>query len=383
MNTKQALCGADIFDGEITHKQCALLLDGRVVNSICKTSDIPPDYSKLALDGGCLLPGYVDLQVNGGGGILFNDEPTVKGIETICAAHAAFGTTSALMTLITDTPEKTRLAIAAGIIAAAKQVPGFLGLHLEGPHLSVSKRGAHDPKLIREMEQEDLECLLDAKRRLKNLMVTLAVENVSIDQIKALSDAGVIVSIGHSDASYEQAQAAVTAGAECVTHLFNAMSGLSHREPGLVGATLLSGSLNAGLIADGLHVNAAAISIALAAKKGPGKIFLVSDSMPTVGTNSTSFELNGKIVSRKDGQLTYCDGTLAGADLTLDGATEFLANNTDVDCTEAHRMASLYPAQLLSKSNDIGRFCCHSAANIIHKSKTGNLVNVWMLGVKL
>ena len=380
MTRKTALVGADILDGETIHYGRALLLDDQLVAGVCSVDGISTDYQILELDGGCLAPGYIDLQVNGGGGVLFNGQPTLEGIETICAAHRAFGTTSVLVTLITDTPEVSRRALSAGIDAARRGVPGFLGLHLEGPHLSTLKKGAHDPALIRPMSQEDLEMLLDAKRQIPNVMVTVAVENVTMRQITTLSRAGIVVSLGHSAATFEEARAAANAGARCATHLFNAMSPLKHREPGIVGAVLQNGALFAGLIADGYHVDPAVMSIALAAKKGPGRLFLVSDAMSTVGIDATSFTLNDRTVRRKNGRLAFDDGTLAGADLTMHQAVRVIQESCGLNEIEASRMASLYPAQCLAISNHLGCLKAGRRADLIHQNTTGEIAGTWIAG---
>ncbi len=380
MSRQMAIAGADIFDGESVHHGSALLLDGELVAGICSAEDVPSDHPVQLLDGGLLAPGYIDLQVNGGGGTLFNEQPTLEGIETICAAHRTFGTTAVLVTLITDTPQVTQRAIEAGADATRRAVPGFLGLHLEGPHLSTAKNGAHDPALIRPMSQQDLEVILDAKRRVPNLMVTVAVESVTNSQISALASAGVIVSLGHTAATFEQAQAAINAGARCATHLYNAMSPLTHREPGLVGAALHNASLFAGLIADGIHVDPAAMSIALAAKNGPGKIFLVSDAMSTIGTDATQFTLNGRTVHRRGGRLEFDNGTLAGADLTLNQAVRFIQGAVDLDEYEAHRMASLYPAQCLGIADQVGCLKPGGKADLIHRISGFGIAGTWIAG---
>jgi len=317
MSALTAFTGARIFDGDLWHQDAALLVEGGKVAAIATDGDIPAGASRTPLDGARIVPGFVDLQVNGGGGVLLNEQPDVAGIRTICAAHARFGTTALLPTLITDTPEVTARTVAAGIAAKAENVPGFLGLHLEGPHLSIARKGAHDPKLIRRMEADDLERIVAARGRLDALLATVAPESVGNDQIAALAKAGVTVSLGHSDSGYATVSAAVAAGASMMTHLFNAMNPLGHREPGMVGAALELGHLNAGLIADGYHVDPVSIGVALRAKKGPGRIFLVTDAMSTIGTDMTGFTLNGREIFRKAGRLTLADGTLAGADIDM------------------------------------------------------------------
>lgn len=384
MSGIKALVGADIFDGRTRHKGAALIVAGRDIAGIMPQDAIGADMDRIELDGGLLAPGFVDLQVNGGGGVQFNSatsaQTSVQDIETICKAHAPFGTTSVLATLITDTPEVTAAAVGAGIAAAAKAVPGFLGLHLEGPHLSVAKKGAHDPDLIRPMTETDVARLLAARAALPHLMVTVAPETVLARQIAALAKGGVIVSLGHSAASYAVAQAAAEAGASAVTHLFNAMSPLGHREPGLVGAALASGSLYAGIIADGIHVDPAVIAIAHRAKAGPAKLFLVTDAMATLGTSAASLTLNGRTIERRGGRLTLPDGTLAGADLDMASAVRFMAETVGVGLEEALRMAALYPAHLIGAGHRLGHFSKGAAADMVHLDEAQEVRRVWIGG---
>ncbi|WP_430250697.1 N-acetylglucosamine-6-phosphate deacetylase [Neorhizobium sp. DAR64860/K0K1] len=344
MTDHKALTANRIFDGAEWHENAAVVFSNGRIDRIQPSASLAPEIERI--DGGEIIaPGFIDLQVNGGGGVLLNEEPTVEGIATICAAHAKFGTTALLPTLITDTPDISARTVAAGIDAKTRGIRGFLGLHLEGPHLSVARKGAHDPTLIRPMEDRDLDLMLSCARALDVLMVTVAPESVTQEQVATLADAGIIVSLGHTEASYDTATAYAEAGIRTVTHLFNAMSPLGHREPGLVGAALDTGSLYAGLIADGIHVHPAAMGAALRAKAGPGKIFLVTDAMSTIGTDMTSFTLNGREILRKDGRLTLADGTLAGADIDMISSVRYVHRNLGLSLEEALRMASAYPAQ--------------------------------------
>ncbi len=355
MSGLTAFSAARIFDGDLWHDDAALLVeDGKVV-AIVARHDIPGGVAQVSLGSARIVPGFVDLQVNGGGGVLLNEKPDVEGIRTICTAHARFGTTALLPTLITDTPEITAGAIAAGLAARAAKVPGFLGLHLEGPHLSIARKGAHDPKLIRRMEDEDLTRIVNARGGLDALLTTVAPESVTDEQIASLAKAGVTVSLGHSDSGYRTVRTAAAAGASMMTHLFNAMSPLGHREPGMVGAALDLGHLNAGLIADGFHVDPVSIGVALRAKKGPGRIFLVTDAMSPIGTDMTGFTLNGREIFRKDGRLTLADGTLAGADIDMASCVRFMHEAVGLDLKEALRMASLYPAEAIGMTGRKGR----------------------------
>jgi N-acetylglucosamine-6-phosphate deacetylase len=379
MTRRHAYTGADIFDGEIRHRGRALLVQDGQITAIVAADAVPEGAEVTRLDGGLIAPGFVDLQVNGGGGVMFNDDPSVDKLRVMARAHAGLGATSILPTLITDTPAHTSAAIDAVAQARAQGMAGIIGLHLEGPHLSVARKGAHDPGLIRAMEAEDLEPLCAAAARLPVLKVTLAPENVTPDQITTLAAAGVIVSLGHSDASFDACMAAAAAGATCVTHLFNAMSQLGNREPGLVGAALASGALSAGLIADGIHVHPASIRAALAAKMGPGRGFLVSDAMSVAGTTQTEFTLNGRVIRRAGGRLTLEDGTLAGADLDQLTAVRNLVAWGIADEDSALAMATSIPADLIGAAG-IGRLTPGAAADFLHLTGTDRIGAIWQAG---
>ncbi len=375
-----AFRAARIFDGEIWHDDSALLVgDGRL-KEIVPIGAIPAGTETLDIGDGIIAPGFVDLQVNGGGGIMLNDRQDVDAIRTICAAHARFGTTALLPTLITDTPAITEATVAAGEAAARAGVRGFVGLHLEGPHLSVARKGAHDPKLIRPMGDADLSFLIDARHRLPGLLTTVALESADPRKIAALAAAGIRVSLGHSDGGIVAARAAADAGASLVTHLFNAMSQLGNREPGMVGAALSIGHFHAGLIADGIHVDPATIGIALRSKAGPGRIFLVTDAMSPIGTDMTEFTLNGRTIHRRDGRLTLDDGTLAGADLDMISAVRFVHRAIGLELGEALRMASLYPAEAFGIAPAHGRLVPGSRADFVHLTAALEIGSVWIGG---
>ncbi len=361
MSQTTAYAGARIFDGEAWHDDAALVVADGVLHSI---GTVPDGARRIALDGGVLAPGLIDLQVNGGGGYLVGAGTTADDLAIVCGTHAAFGVTGLLPTLITDTAATTDAVLAAGAEAARRKVPGFLGLHLEGPHLSLARKGAHDPALIRPMDEADLVRLERARGALPHLLVTVAAETVTPEQIARLVRAGIVVSIGHSDASFDVASAAINAGASMATHLFNAMSQIGNRDPGVVAAALHHGRVWAGLIADGIHVNPATLGLALRAKTGPGRIFLVSDSMSQAGTDMASFELGGRTIYRKDGALRLGDGTLAGADLTLDAAVRYAHFELGLELGECLRMASLYPAQAIG-AGGLGRLAPGADADLV------------------
>ena len=352
---RQAFVGAQIHDGLALHVDHALVVGDDGYLSIQPLGSLPPDCPKQKLGGGLITPGFVDLQVNGGGGVMFNDEQSVAVLRKIAEAHATTGTQALLPTLITDTPERTRAAIDAVEQAIVENIPGIVGIHLEGPHLSVARKGAHDAKLIRAMTDEDLSLIRYAADRLPNVMITVAPESASTAQIRSMSEAGIVVSLGHTDADCQSCHAAFDAGARCVTHLFNAMSQLENREPGLVGATLERGDIYAGLIADGIHVHPAAIRIALAAKPHSERVFLVTDAMATAGSTIKSFLLNGREVFRQDHRLTLADGTLAGADLDMPQALSVMTETVGDEMVSAVARATSTPAELLRECGGVGR----------------------------
>ena len=381
--TSKAIRGARIFDGETWHETSALVISEDRIGALVPDANIPTGADIIDADGGLLVPGFIDLQVNGGGGVMLNDEPTVDGLRTICAAHARFGTTALLPTLITDTPQTTAAVIAAGRQAIEENVPGFLGLHLEGPHLSIARKGAHDPSLIRPMDANDLECLVACRDVFPALMVTVAPENVTESQVARLAECGFIVSLGHTDASFEVALKYVKSGAKTVTHLYNAMSPLGHREPGMVGAALDTGNLHAGLIADGIHVHPAAMNVALRAKQGPGRIFVVTDAMSPIGTDLTSFTLNGREILRRDGRLTLADGTLAGADIDMISSVRFLHRTLGLALDEALRMVSTYPAQAAQVADRKGALRPGLDADFVMLTEDLQMKSTWIGGTRV
>jgi N-acetylglucosamine-6-phosphate deacetylase len=367
----QVYSGAAVFDGITLHPGASLRVeDGRVAG--------PGTGEEVRLEGGILAPGFLDLQVNGAGGRMVDRTCTADWLAEMCAIHARLGATGILPTLITDTPEATARVISAGVEAARRQVPGFLGLHLEGPHLDPRRKGAHDPDLIRPMTESDVARLLEAAAGLPSLMVTLAPESATSAQIGQLAAAGVIVSLGHTDCSHAAAVQAVNAGASCVTHLFNAMSQLGNRDPGLVGAAL-TGPIHAGLIADGIHVAPQTIRIAMAASD---RLFLVSDAMAAAGSDLTEFTLNGRRILRRDGSLRLEDGTLAGADLTLPQAVAVMVGlGARIDTALA--MASSRPADLLRRGAKMGYLLPNRVADMVYIRPDGKLGGVWQKGHRI
>ncbi|MCY1706222.1 N-acetylglucosamine-6-phosphate deacetylase [Pannonibacter sp. SL95] len=378
---RQVFQGARLFDGRHLHRGKALLVEDGTIQAIVDAGSAEAlafGGEVVELAGGTLSPGFLDLQVNGGDGIMLDGSADVARIRRICAAHIRLGATGILPTLITDTPEATAAVIAAGIAAARENVPGFLGLHLEGPHLDARRKGAHDPGLIRPMGAADLELLCKAAAELPVLLVTLAPQSVTLEQIAALAQAGVIVSLGHTDSTAAEAKAAFAAGARCVTHLFNAMSQLGNREPGMVGATLDS-DVYAGIITDGVHVAPEGLRIALAAKRGDG-LYLVSDAMAAAGTDVTEFMLGGRRILRSNGRLTLEDGTLAGADICLPRSIRYLVETVGAPLELALAMATSRPAACISASGRLGSLAPGLAADLVHLTDDLALGAVWVAG---
>lgn len=369
-------CGAQVFDGSRLLGDSAVVVEGTRIVAIVPDGKTP-DGDRVQLAGGVLAPGLIDLQVNGGGGLMVDGATTVDTLASVCAAHLRLGTTSLLPTLITDTPEATEGVISAGIEASRARVPGFLGLHLEGPHLDPRRKGAHDPHLIRPMTAADLERLCAAARSLPALMVTLAPSAATATQIAALRAAGAVVSLGHSEATLAEARAAIEAGANSATHLFNAMSQLGNREPGLVGA-ILDGRIPAGLIADGIHVAPEAIRIAMAAR--PVGLFLVSDAMAVAGTEMAEFRLGGRRILRRAGRLTLEDGTLAGADLSLPQAIAVMVGEVGIAPARALAMATTTPARVAGAIRRVGRLAPGRRADMVHLGHDWRLTQVWRDG---
>lgn len=373
--------GARIFDGERFHDDKALLVANGLVEAISAKTDLPEGETVL-LDGGILAPGFIDAQVNGGGGRMLNDEPSTASMYIIADGHRPYGTTSLLPTLITDTSEATAAAIEAAK-EATKANRGVAGLHLEGPHLAPARKGAHLAELMRPVDDKDVKALIAARQSIGTLLVTMAAEQVTARQVRELSEAGVTVSIGHSDCSSEQAEARFDAGARGVTHLFNAMSQIGHRAPGLAGAAIDHPAVWCGIIADGHHVDPKALRVALRAKRGEGKLFFVTDAMSLVGSESDTFMLNGRVVRREKGgfcsKLVLADGTLAGSDVDMASTIRYGITYLDLSLAEALRMATLYPARFL-RLQDRGRLSPGLRADLVHLTDGIQVTKTWING---
>jgi N-acetylglucosamine-6-phosphate deacetylase len=371
--------GARLFDGERLHDDCALVVAGRSIQALVPVRDRPRGGEQVDLGSGILSPGFIDWQINGGGGVLFNADPTVEGIAAIAAAHRRAGVTTFLPTVVTDAPRVLSAALAAAR-DAHERVPGALGIHVEGPFIDPRRKGVHPPEFIRPMEGKDADALIEARAGVT--VVTLAPVSVPLERIARLAKAGIIVSLGHSDASAEEAQAVFDAGASAVTHLYNAMSQLSSRAPGVVGATLADPRIICGLIADGEHAHGAAYRVALAAKSARG-IALVSDAMPPAAGGPDVFELQGRRMTRVGNKLISEDGTLSGAAITMRDAVNYVVSVLKVPLADALMMATLTPARLLRVDDRIGRLKPGHRADLVHLTDALLVSEVWTGGRRL
>ncbi|MES2987586.1 MAG: N-acetylglucosamine-6-phosphate deacetylase [Pseudomonadota bacterium] len=352
---------------------CVVVEGGRIV-AIAPSP--PADAELVDLGGKMLLPGFIDTQVNGGGGRLFNDDPSVETLRVIAETHRRFGTTGMLPTLISDDLDVVAAAIAA-VEAAIGEVPGVLGIHIEGPFLSVARKGIHAEGKLQPLRDEYL-ALLTSLNRGKTL-VTLAPEQATPAQIARLVAAGVIVAAGHSDAQYETVRAAIDAGLSGFTHIFNAMSQLTGRAPGMVGAALESDEAFAGIIADGYHLHPASLRVALAAK-GPERLMLVTDAMPSVGSDAPGFELQGRAIHREGDRLVGEDGTLAGSTLTMASAVRGMIAQGRVSLETAVAMASTTPAAFLGLT-DHGSIAVGHSADLLLADDDLNIHASWIAGM--
>ena len=373
---RYAVAASTIFDGEACRRDYAVVVEGAEIAAVVPRHELAASIPIKELpDGAWLAPGFIDCQVNGGGDVLFNDEPTAAGIAAICRAHRRFGTTSLLPTLITDSKDKLRAALAAADEAAAA-MPGVAGIHIEGPFISPEKPGVHNPAHIRRPGPEDL-ALLTARRRGVTL-VTLAPERVPAGFIAALAAAGVRVALGHSMATYQETKAALAEGLTGFTHLFNAMRPLSARDPGPIAAALETAGAWFGTIVDGEHVHPAVLRLAL---RGLAQPMLVTDAMPPVGGSRASFTLYGREIEVRDGRCTTADGTLAGSALSMAAAVSNCVELLGVPLTQALRFASTEPARFLGLSASLGRIAPGFRADTVaFDPGTVQIYETWVAG---
>jgi len=374
--TRHAVAAGNVFDGWTTHKDAAVLIEGSLVVGVVPQLELPRGLEIHKLPSEVwLAPGFIDLQVNGGGEVLFNNSPTPEAILAIAAAHRKYGTTALLPTFITDTPEKMTAAFAAtqSLVGTEQSV---LGIHLEGPFLSPEKAGVHNASLMRRPGPVDLEMLCGPRKGV--LLMTLAPERVPNGFIAQLALSGVRVSLGHSMATYDQTRAAMAEGLSGFTHLFNAMRPLASREPGPIAAALESPSAWFALIVDGFHVSPAMLRLAL---RGLARPMLVTDAMPPVGGSQSKFDLYGAQIQVIGGRCARSDGTLAGSTLDMASAVRNCVQMLDVSLEDALRFASRNPAEFIGLGHLLGGLLPGHRADIVAlSSDTLDVLGTWVAG---
>jgi N-acetylglucosamine-6-phosphate deacetylase len=376
---RTALINGRILAGEqIVSGQTVLLAGGRIEAVVDATDPRCREGASIDLEGQILLPGFIDVQVNGGGGVLFNDDPSPESILAIGAAHRRYGTTGFLPTLISDDLDTIAQAIAAVQSSLDAHRPGALGIHIEGPFLNWARRGVHDPKHLRRLDKAviSLLCSLRGGRT----VLTLAPEMTTTDMIAQLAAGGILVSAGHSDASYAQTAAAIAHGVRGFTHLFNAMAPLAPREPGIVGAALYDADTWCGIIVDGYHVDPVMLQLALRCKRHD-RFMLVTDAMPPVGSPATGFVLQGRTIHVADGVCRDDNGTLAGTALDMATAVRNAVHLLDLDIAEAARMASEYPAAFLGLDRELGRIAPGFRADLVLLDDQLQVRRTWVEGI--
>ncbi len=375
----QVVVADRIFDGYGWKRDAAVLIRDGCIAAVAGDGDIPEGWPRRRLPPNVLLaPGFIDLQVNGGGGILLNDDPTPQAMQAIARAHRRFGTTACLPTLITAPRQVTLAAVAAARAAAG--MDGVLGVHLEGPFISPARPGVHRADLIATATWSDLDWLGDLAGAGAS-MITLAPERLPDGFLRRLAETGVRIAVGHSEASAETVLQAIADGVSGVTHLFNAMPPLAARQPGIVGAALAERRLTAGIIADGIHVYPTALRAAFAAK-GADRIALVTDAMPTVGTDIDEFQLMGRTIARRQGRLCADDGTLAGAHLTMAEAVRNAVNLAKLPLGDALRAASRTPAEFLGLAGERGVLIPGARADMVALTAELDVLATWVNGAE-
>ncbi len=376
---KRALLGSQIFCGERFYDHHALLIDGNSIIEIVDENNIPKAFNKIELNQGILAPGFIDLQVNGGGGILFNNRPTKESLNTIINAHQFFGTTSIMPTVISDSI-KVLTKCTRAVAQEIKKNSGLLGIHIEGPFFSLKYRGVHQKKYISKLSSEYLELFSNLKEY--PVILTLAPECISLKDLNHLASLGIKIMAGHTDASYDELEQAAKNNLNGFTHLFNAMSQMSAREPGAVGAALDFDNLYASIIVDLHHVHHSLIELAYQ-KKPIGKLFFISDSMATINHGEPTFELYDEIVSEQNGRITNAEGKLAGSSITQIDAVKNAYQQCNIPLDHALAMASRYPAEFLGVEHYLGSLKPGYRADLVHFNSNFEVNNVWASGEQI
>ena len=376
---KQALLGSQIFCGERFYDDHALLVDGKSIVDIVDKNNIPENFNKMELDQGILSPGFIDLQVNGGGGVLFNNSPNKESLNTIIKAHQFFGTTSVMPTVISDSLEVLEQCITT-VTEEIKNNSSLLGIHIEGPFFNTKYRGVHQKQYISTINSDYLNLFESLKGF--PVMLTLAPECISSQQLKHLTSLGIKTLAGHSDATYDELDDAIKNGLDGFTHLFNAMGQISAREPGVVGSALHFENTFASIIVDLHHVHPSLIQLAYQLKP-TGKLFFISDSMATINHGKPSFELYDEVVNELDGRLVNSEGKLAGSSITQIDAVKNAYQKCNIPLNQALAMASRYPAEYLGIANHLGFLKPGYRADLVHFDSNFKVHNAWVSGKQI
>jgi len=373
----QVITGAKLFDGETLLNQHSLLIDHRKILDIIPDADVDTALPSISLNGGILAPGFIDLQVNGGGGVLFNNAPTVDTLTTMLTAHRSKGVTALLPTVVSDTLDVQQAGIDSVQSAISQSIEGIIGIHIEGPFFNSKRRGVHNEGHLRRLTQDDIDWL--KKYSQLPVMITLAPEQTAPGQIKALAEAGITVCAGHTDACAGDIDRALKEGLKGFTHLFNAMRPMTGREPGVVGSALADAMSYCGIIVDGHHVHPSSILVAHNAKAN-GKLYLVSDAMATIGSKDKSFQLYGETIREQDGCLLNSEGKLAGSAIGMIDAVRIAHQSVGLSLEECLRMASLYPARFMQLDQQRGRIAPDYRADLVHFDDDFQVTQTWLAG---
>ncbi len=355
----------------------SVLVKNGYVSALIAQSDLPAGIAQTDLKGALLAPGFIDIQVNGGGGVLFNDAPTVDTIARIGLAHRQFGTTGFFPTLISDDLAVVEKAIEAVDDAIAQGVPGVLGIHLEGPFLNVAKKGIHDSGKFLTLTEQHIKLLTSLKRG--KTLITLAPENTTPEILRALAGTGAVIAAGHTNANYAQMHDALANGVTGFTHLFNAMTPMQSRAPGVVGAALEDEKSWCGIIADARHVSPVTLKIALRCKP-LSQFILVTDAMPTVGHSEDFFMLQGQKITVKDGVCQSESGTLAGSHLNMLQAVNNTISMLNIAPEDALYMASRNAANFMGLGDAVGTIKTGQAASFVALNEKFEIDRVWIDG---
>lgn len=376
---KTALRNGRVLAGENFRDDVAVLIeDGRITALVaCDDPAVAAADAQVDLGGGWLLPGFIDAQVNGGGGALFNNQTDVDALRTMVAGHRRYGTTGMLPTLISDDAEVMARAVQATREAIAAKVPGVLGIHLEGPYIAPARKGTHDAGKFRVPDADEVRMATALDNGVT--LITLAPERVPLATIQQMVANGAIVAAGHTAGTYDEIRAGLDAGITGFTHLYNAMSPLQGRDPGAVGAALEDADSWCGVIVDGVHVHPASLRVALAAKPR-GKVFLVTDAMPMVGSDNPAFELYGETITAVDGVVRNAAGALAGSALDMITAVRNTVGLLGLSLAEASRMASTYPAQFLGLDDRYGHIAAGYQADFVLLDADLQVQGTWIAG---